>query len=140
MIKNNVISYKDSVANICATLSGKVFETTMMYEDFTEFRKSYVTLAEKQEQGKMIVRFVADEKIESSWKPVEPQLEDVFLAEYAHESTTGGNNEHYLARMKKALYSPTILILLVLFSIFNIFTIISHFLWKRRIKNSKCYY
>lgn len=91
MIKNNVISYKDSVANICATLSGKVFETTMMYEDFTEFRKSYVTLAEKQEQGKMIVRFVADEKIESSWKSVEPQLEDVFLAEYAHESTTGGN-------------------------------------------------
>ncbi|MFJ6209852.1 ABC transporter ATP-binding protein [Lysinibacillus sp. NPDC092081] len=91
MIKNNVISYKDSVANICATLSGKVFETTMTYEDFTEFRKSYVTLAEKQEQGKMIVRFVADEKAESFWKSVEPQLEDVFLVEYAHEYTSGGN-------------------------------------------------
>ncbi|MFJ8101387.1 ABC transporter ATP-binding protein [Lysinibacillus sp. NPDC096212] len=91
MIKNNVISYKDSVANICATLSGKVFETTMTYEDFTEFRKSYVTLAEKQEQGKMIVRFVADEKAESFWKSVEPQLEDVFLVEYAHENTSGGN-------------------------------------------------
>lgn len=91
MIKNNVISYKDSVANICATLSGKVFETTMIYEDFTEFRKSYVTLAEKQEHGKMIVHFVADEKIESSWKSVEPQLEDVFLAEYAHENSTSGN-------------------------------------------------
>ncbi|WP_286926969.1 MULTISPECIES: ABC transporter permease subunit [Lysinibacillus] len=36
--------------------------------------------------------------------------------------------------MKKALYSPTILILLVLFSIFNIFTIISHSYGKDELK------
>jgi len=91
MIKNNVISHKDSVVNICSTLTGKIFETMMSHEDITEFRKNYITLAEKQEQGKMVVRFVAEEKLEPSWKSVEPQLEDVFLVEYAYEDTSGNN-------------------------------------------------
>lgn len=91
MIKNNVISHKDSVVNICSTLTEKVFETMMSHEDITEFRKNYITLAEKQEQGKMVVRFVAEEKLEPSWKSVEPQLEDVFLVEYAYEDTSGNN-------------------------------------------------
>lgn len=89
LIKNKEVSYKDSVANICATLAGKVFETTMAYEDFATFRKNYLTLEEKQEQGQMVVRFVADEQADTNWKLVVPQLEDVFLVEYAHESTSG---------------------------------------------------
>ncbi|MGE7111048.1 ABC transporter ATP-binding protein [Lysinibacillus sp. NPDC047702] len=91
MIKNNIISHKDSVVNICSILTGKVFETMMGHEDITEFRKNYITLAEKQEQRKMVVRFVAEEKLEPSWKSVEPQLEDVFLVEYASEDTSGNN-------------------------------------------------
>lgn len=89
MIKNKVISYKDSVAMICATLAGKVFEATMTYDEFSLFKENYLTLAEKQDQGQMVVRFVADEQLDTYWKQVEPQLEDVFLVEYAQESTSG---------------------------------------------------
>ncbi|MEH6944376.1 ABC transporter ATP-binding protein [Bacillus sp. JJ722] len=89
MIKNKEVLYQDSVTNICKTLSGKVFERVMPYDKFSTFRKNFLTLEEKQEQGQMVVRFVADEGLHKGWKPVTPQLEDVFLVEYAHESTSG---------------------------------------------------
>lgn len=89
MIKNKELLYNASVADICKTLTGKVFETSMSFEDFSNFRKKYMTLQEKQEQGNMLVRFVADGHIDARWKDVNPQLEDVFLVEYENEGTSG---------------------------------------------------
>ncbi|MGP1908365.1 ABC transporter ATP-binding protein [Metabacillus sp. JX24] len=89
MIKNKELLHKASVSEICETLAGKVFETSMSFDDFSSFRKTYLTLQEKQEHGAMLVRFVADEQADPAWKPVHPQLEDVFLVEYANESTGG---------------------------------------------------
>ena len=89
MIKNKELLHKASVSDICETLVGKVFETSMSFDDFASFRKKYLTLQEKQEQGEMLIRFVADEQADPAWKPVNPQLEDVFLVEYANESTSG---------------------------------------------------
>ncbi|MGM9988852.1 MAG: ABC transporter ATP-binding protein [Bacillaceae bacterium] len=89
MIKNKELLYKKDVTSICATLQGMVFETEVKFEEFTSFRKQYVTLAEKQENGEMIVRFVAENKKDSTWREMIPQLEDVFLYEYADESTSG---------------------------------------------------
>ena len=58
MIKNQQLLYKDSVENICNTLDGHVYETSISYERLESFRKQYVLLSEKQEHGSMIVRFV----------------------------------------------------------------------------------
>ncbi len=85
MLKNTEVLYKQDTTSICDSLKGKVFETEMSFEEFTDFRKSYLTLAEKQEDGKMLVRFYAESTLEPSWKPVTPQLEDVFLVVYADE-------------------------------------------------------
>lgn len=89
MIKNKELLYKQDVASICRTLEGKVFETELPFDQLAQFAKQYVTLAEKQENGKMYVRFVADREKDLTWKEVVPQLEDVFLYEYANESTSG---------------------------------------------------
>jgi len=85
MLKNTEVLYKQDTTSICDSLRGKVFETEMSFEAFNDFRKSYLTLAEKQEDGKMLVRFYADSTIEPNWKQVTPQLEDVFLVVYADE-------------------------------------------------------
>lgn len=85
MIKNKQLLYKDSVEEICATLKGNVFETTMDFEQLEAFGKKYVLLSEKQEYGKMIVRFIHKGVPEVEWNSVPPQLEDVFLYEYRDE-------------------------------------------------------
>ncbi|WP_315906998.1 ABC transporter ATP-binding protein [Priestia koreensis] len=89
MIKNQELLYKSSVTDICQTLEGKVFETSLSFDQLPSFRETYLTLQEKQEQGKMLVRFVANKQSHPSWNTVHPQLEDVFLAEYENESTIG---------------------------------------------------
>ena len=85
MIKNQQLLYKDSVENICNSLDGYVFETSIRYEQLESFRKQYVLLSEKQEREKMIVRFIHKGDAEAEWLPVTPQLEDVFLYEYRDE-------------------------------------------------------
>ncbi|MDI7740809.1 ABC transporter ATP-binding protein [Lysinibacillus fusiformis] len=89
MIKNKELLHSDSVSTICSTLQGKVFETVLSYDDLAVFRQKYLTLEEKQENGKMVVRFKSEKQEDDKWQSVIPHLEDVFLAEYANESTSG---------------------------------------------------
>lgn len=85
MIRNKQLLYKDSVADICATLNGCVFETMIDYDELEEFRKNNILLSEKQEYGKMTIRFIHKGNSEDEWTSVSPQLEDVFLYEYRDE-------------------------------------------------------
>ncbi|MGM9951102.1 MAG: ABC transporter ATP-binding protein [Lysinibacillus sp.] len=88
MIKNKQLLYKKDVASICSTMAGRIFETAVDFADAADFSKKYIVLAEKQEAGRMLIRFMAEEQ-QPHWQPVQPTLEDVFLVEYAQESTVG---------------------------------------------------
>lgn len=89
MIKNKQLLYKQDVTSICETLNGQVFETVIDFKDYAQFSKQYLILGERQESGKKVVRFVANSEKNVNWKELTPQLEDVFLYEYASESTIG---------------------------------------------------
>ncbi len=89
MIRDQTLLYKGSVPTICKSLEGMIYEVTMPFEEFSVFRKNYLTLEEKQEQGNMMVRFYSEETPKSNWTSVTPELEDVFLVSYANESTKG---------------------------------------------------
>lgn len=82
MIKDKKILYKDTVENICNTLSGKVYETEILFDESSEFRKSHISLSEKQENGKMKIRFIEENVNDEAWTLVHPNIEDVFLYEY----------------------------------------------------------
>lgn len=86
MIKDHRILYKDSIKNICDKINEKVYETYIDYEDINKFKENYIVLSEKQENGKMAIRFICDEEVNSSWIKVIPNLEDVFLYEYNESS------------------------------------------------------
>jgi ABC-2 type transport system ATP-binding protein len=82
MIKDKKILYKDTIENICKTLKGKVYETEIDYSFAKEFRSSHISLSEKQENGKMKIRFIDELEQDGEWKAVSPNLEDIFLYEY----------------------------------------------------------
>lgn len=82
MIKDKKILYKDTIENICKTLDGKVYETEIDYSVAKEFRSSHISLSEKQENGKMKIRFIDESEKNEEWKGVTPNLEDIFLYEY----------------------------------------------------------
>jgi ABC-2 type transport system ATP-binding protein len=82
MIKDKKIVYKDTIENICKTLNGKVYETEIEYSSAKEFRSNHISLSEKQENGKMKIRFIAESEKNEDWKAVNPNLEDIFLYEY----------------------------------------------------------
>lgn len=85
MIKDQQVLYQDSVSNICKKLAGLVYETEVEYKDAPAFRKNYFSLSEKQESGKMYIRFLTREEKKPGWRPASPNLEDVFLFTYQDE-------------------------------------------------------
>lgn len=87
MIKDHKVLYKDSIKNICNKMKGNVYETVIEFEDAREFRKNHIALSEKQEDGRMLIRFISEGEKNSTWTQVTPNLEDIFLYEY-NESTT----------------------------------------------------
>lgn len=87
MIKDKELLYKDKIENICKKIHGKVFETEIENSEMIEFRKKYLSLSEKQENGKMKIKFICEDKYDKNWNLVYPSLEDVFLYEYKDEVT-----------------------------------------------------
>ncbi|EGT3603952.1 ATP-binding cassette domain-containing protein [Clostridium perfringens] len=89
MIKDHKILYKDSIENICSTLEGMVYETSMTFEESKEFRKKYILLSEKQDGGIMKARFISQGNNDEKWVRVNSNIEDVFLYQYRDEELEG---------------------------------------------------
>ena len=85
MIKDKEILYKDSLKNICKILDGMVYETKVNFDEVSDFRGQYFSLSEKQEDDKMKIRFISQEKLDDSWQALNPSIEDVFLYVYKDE-------------------------------------------------------
>lgn len=86
MLKDKKVFYDGNVTSVCKKLDGTVYETELPFEALPEFRKTYLTLAEKQEDGKMRVRFVTSEEPKAEWHSVTPGLEDAFLTIYSDDA------------------------------------------------------
>ncbi len=95
LLKDQRILHHDSVEKICSLVEGMVYETQMPYSDVPAFRKGYLSLAEKQEGGKMKIRFISRERLQAQWKPVAPGLEDVFLYIYQDQNPEEGAQDDY---------------------------------------------
>ncbi|MCR1899149.1 ABC transporter ATP-binding protein [Irregularibacter muris] len=91
MIKDKGILYKDSIKNICKIIEGMIYETEIDFQDASSFKRRYQSLSEKQEEGKMKIRFISKEAPISTWRSVSPSLEDVFLYIY-NDGTLEGDN------------------------------------------------
>lgn len=92
MIKDRRLLYKESVESLCARLEDKVYETELSYEEAEVLKEKYLILSEKQELGRLKVRFLTEAgepDIVSS--KVIPSLEDVFIYTYQDEVNLAGD-------------------------------------------------
>jgi ABC-type multidrug transport system ATPase subunit len=78
MLKDRKLFCNDSPANICHTLSGKVYETW----EIETVAQPHFPLTQRQEDGRTLVRFVCESGCPEAARPVTPNLEDVFLYVY----------------------------------------------------------
>lgn len=90
MIKDKQVLFKDTIQAICQKLNSKVYETEMGFEQVSKFREHYLSLSERQENGRMRIRFISEEGASSNWNQVSPTLEDVFLFEYQDHTLEQG--------------------------------------------------
>ncbi|KAA0546897.1 ABC transporter ATP-binding protein [Bacillus sp. BGMRC 2118] len=93
MIKDKKVLYKETIATLCNMLEGSTFETDIEFEETSEFRKRYKTISERQDNGRMSVRFITKEQPATNWRIVKPTLEDVFLYIYEDDVTLRGRTE-----------------------------------------------
>ena len=91
MIKDKEVLYKDSIRNICKIIEGMVYETEVDFHDTSSFRQQYLSLSEKQEEGKMKIRFISKDVPMPTWRSVTPNLEDVFIYIYNDETFESDN-------------------------------------------------
>lgn len=75
MFKDHRLLCNDSPADICSTLSGKVYETW----DIASVTEPHLVLTERQENGRTFTRFACERGFSGPSQPVTPNLEDVFL-------------------------------------------------------------
>jgi ABC-type multidrug transport system ATPase subunit len=88
-IANSVVMFKDhrlfaneTPAAICASLDGKVYET----DTVSAVEAPYLSLTERQENGKTVTRFASESDCGGLARSVAPNLEDVFLYIYRDEA------------------------------------------------------
>ncbi len=81
MLKDKQVYANDSVENLCMTLEGKIFSTTVRTEELADFERKYQVVSQRQEGGNCDIRFSAEKK-EEGWNSCTASLEDVFLYTY----------------------------------------------------------
>ncbi len=77
MIKDCGILFNDTVHNICTSFDNCFFELTVDINHYDEFAAQHRIISRKDDDSVITVR-IAEKGIESA-KPVDPDLEDIFL-------------------------------------------------------------
>ncbi len=93
MLKDQRVLYQDSVERICGLVDGLVYEAEMDFSQTHDFRRKHLSLSERQEGGKMKIRFISKEAAHPGWRPVTPGLEDVFLYVYQDQALGEGEGQ-----------------------------------------------
>ncbi|ANY68397.1 multidrug ABC transporter ATP-binding protein [Paenibacillus sp. BIHB 4019] len=86
MIKDKRVLHKRPIADICRLLEGMVYETTVDYEEADHFRDMHLSISERQEQGRLKIRFIGRGDPQPNWTMAIPNLEDVFIYIYQDEA------------------------------------------------------
>ena len=81
LLKDRQVYREDTPKNLCRSMEGRVFETTVPEEEVEAFGTSHLILSQRQEGERVSLRFT-DGDIPAGAVPAVPTLEDAFLAIY----------------------------------------------------------
>lgn len=81
LLKDRQVYREDTPKNLCRSMEGRVFETTVPEEEVEAFGTSHLILSQRQEGERVSLRFT-DGDIPAGSVPAVPTLEDAFLTIY----------------------------------------------------------
>lgn len=81
LLKDRQVYREDTPKNLCRSMEGRVFETTVPEEEVEAFGTSHLILSQRQEGERVSLRFT-DGDIPAGAVPTVPTLEDAFLTIY----------------------------------------------------------
>lgn len=81
LLKDRQVYREDTPKNLCRSMEGRVFETTVPEEEVEAFETSHLILSQRQEGERVSLRFT-DGDIPAGAVPAVPTLEDAFLTIY----------------------------------------------------------
>lgn len=81
LLKDRQVYREDTPKNLCRSMEGRVFETTVPEEEVEAFGTSHLILSQRQEGERVSLRFT-DGDIPAGAVPAVPTLEDAFLTIY----------------------------------------------------------
>ena len=81
LLKDRQVYQEDTPKNLCRSMEGRVFETTVPEEEVEAFGTSHLILSQRQEGERVSLRFT-DGDIPTGVVPAVPTLEDAFLTIY----------------------------------------------------------
>lgn len=82
LLKDHAVLRQSTISELCAALDGCVYEKALTDAELAAFEKKHQLLAQRQEHGKLTVRFIDRDRTEPDAVCVTPNLEDVFLSTY----------------------------------------------------------
>lgn len=81
LLKDRQVYREDTPKNLCRSMEGRVFETTVPEEEVEAFGTNHLILSQRQEGERVSLRFT-DGDIPAGAVPAVPTLEDAFLTIY----------------------------------------------------------
>lgn len=86
MLKNKTVLFQGTVDEISEYVAGKVYETDIKQEEYSDFITSHLILDEQVSEKGIKVRFYSGDPGNSfGWKSVKANLNDIFLYHYGKE-------------------------------------------------------
>lgn len=82
MLREHRVLHQRTIEELCTGLDGCVYETALDDRQFAAFEKNHQILAQRQDHGKLTVRFIDRAHTVPDAACVPPNLEDVFLSTY----------------------------------------------------------
>lgn len=82
MLKDHHVLHQSTIEELCAGLDGCVYEASIDSSQLPSFEKAHQILSQRQDHGKLSVRFIDREHTVPDAVCVPPNLEDVFLSTY----------------------------------------------------------
>ena len=82
MLRDHRVLHQSTIEELCTGLDGCVYETALDDRQFAAFEKNHQILAQRQDHGKLTVRFIDRAHTVPDAACVPPNLEDVFLSTY----------------------------------------------------------
>ena len=93
IINNGKVLYAGAPGTALERLSGKIWRKQIGKGEIEDYQKQFHVISSKLVGGQPIVRVFSNDALDDGFRPIEPDLEDVFFAQISSDAANQGEKE-----------------------------------------------